>query len=522
LTDLASPTSTSTDADSPEAADDGSRTARLVVIGATALLAGLAFTDLGGQSLWQDEGSTWDVTGRALGDFLTVVRETETNGSLYNFLLTLWRHLAGDSELALRLPSAVFAVLLVPFTYLLGRRLVGPRAGALAAMLVAVHGAVLLHGRDARTYALVILLVTLRSLAFVRDVDRPTATRWVVWVLLGALAVYAHLHAGLLVVAELVLVLALPASDRAWRRRLLGWATMGLLLVPLVAAVMSRSNLEGLDNIGFGPYVFRDAAESVTGRNGVLAVLVVGAAVLFAASKLWTERDGTTTEVGPPVPTRPWRWYLVAAAGAPTAVAGIVSVVQPVLLGRYVAYSLVPMMLLAASAAFSLSRPPWRWGVAGALVVAVGAGGLSVRFDDNEDWRGAVAVVLEGARPGDRVVAVDDYHLLTVRYYVESEDAVDAFPEVVLPSIAITAYSLEDVDNADVDEEAFACAMAGTTGLWVLDGPDFYDLARRDDIAGLAEATFGEPVEVWPLAGEMHVRQYRSDEPQPDVAGCPS
>jgi mannosyltransferase len=507
---------------STEDADDGSRGALFVVIGATVLLAALAVSDLGGQSLWQDEGATWDASGRTLGDFLTMVRNTETNGSLYNFLLTLWRHVAGDSEFALRFPSAVCAVLLVPCTYLLGRRLVGSRAGALAAVLLSVHGAVLLHGRDARTYALVILLVTLRSLAFVRDVERPTTGRWVLWVLLGTLAVYAHMHAGLLLVAELVLVLALPAAERAWPRRLLGWATMGVLVLPLAYTILNRSSLEGLANISFGPYVFRDVAETVSGRSGFLGVLVVGAALLLAVSKLWTERAVPAGGSGASLPTLPWRWYLVTAAGAPAVVAGIASLIQPVLLGRYIGYSLVPVVLLASSAVLSLSGPPLRWAATGALVVAVGAGGLSVRFGhENEDWRRAVALVIGGAQPGERAVSVDDYHLITVRYYVESADAVDAFPEVVLPSIAITDVSLEDTENAPIDEDSFACAMSGTTGLWVLDGPDFYDLSRRDDIADLAEAAFGEPVDVWPLAGGMHLRHYRSDEPQPTVAGCP-
>lgn len=89
-----------------------------------------------------------------------------------------WTGLAGVSEWALRLPSALLGATSVGLAFFLGRRVYGAEAGALAAALLALHGFHLYVSQAARMYsagAFFGLLATLLLLAFVYDRGR---SRW--------------------------------------------------------------------------------------------------------------------------------------------------------------------------------------------------------------------------------------------------------------------------------------------------------------------------------------------------------
>src|SRR5262245_22147478 len=63
---------------------------------------------LSAQSLWLDEGGTWaEVTGRRWPALLAELWGPDAAYPLYHILLKGWIGLAGDSEWALRLPSAL-------------------------------------------------------------------------------------------------------------------------------------------------------------------------------------------------------------------------------------------------------------------------------------------------------------------------------------------------------------------------------------------------------------------------------
>src|SRR6266576_1854084 len=66
---------------------------------------------LDAQSLWLDEGGTWsEVTGRTGKGWLALLGELFRKDAaypLYHILLKAWVTVAGDSEWALRFPSAL-------------------------------------------------------------------------------------------------------------------------------------------------------------------------------------------------------------------------------------------------------------------------------------------------------------------------------------------------------------------------------------------------------------------------------
>src|SRR5436305_4634131 len=80
---------------------------------------------LGAQSLWLDEGGTWsEVTGRTGKGWLALLGELFSKDAaypLYHILLKAWVTLAGDSEWALRFPSALAGAATVIVLYYAAR-----------------------------------------------------------------------------------------------------------------------------------------------------------------------------------------------------------------------------------------------------------------------------------------------------------------------------------------------------------------------------------------------------------------
>src|SRR5262245_7571048 len=123
-----------------------------------ALALAVRLWGLGEPALWLDEAFSWGDARQPFG--LIVGARVDVHPPLYYGLLHLWMPLAGEGEYALRLPSALLAVLATPAAWVLGRRL-GPGgafAGGLAAGLVALSPVAVGYAREARMYALALAL----------------------------------------------------------------------------------------------------------------------------------------------------------------------------------------------------------------------------------------------------------------------------------------------------------------------------------------------------------------------------
>lgn len=131
------------------------------------LAAGLRFHRLGAQSLWNDEGNSVVQASRPLTEIAShAARDIHPPG--YYWLLAGWRALAGATEFALRLPSALAGVLAAAFAGALARRLYGRLAAVVAAALVALNTFAIYYSQEARMYALLALWAAASLWAFVR------------------------------------------------------------------------------------------------------------------------------------------------------------------------------------------------------------------------------------------------------------------------------------------------------------------------------------------------------------------
>ncbi len=123
------------------------------------LAAGLRFARIDAQSLWYDEGVSVALSQTTLA---RIVAESavDFHPPGYYMLLAGWQRLAGLSELALRMLSALASVVAVALVAAIGARFFGRWVGLLAALLAAVSPFQVWYAQETRNYALLALLST--------------------------------------------------------------------------------------------------------------------------------------------------------------------------------------------------------------------------------------------------------------------------------------------------------------------------------------------------------------------------
>lgn len=256
----------------------------------------LRIVTLDAQPIWWDEAISIHLATSTLAEIVDN-RAGNLHPPLYFFLLKGWVALAGDSAFAVRFFSAWFSVLLVPALYAIGRRWLGRRVGAIAAVLAALSPLYLAYAQEARVYAL-LPLVYVALLDAACRLARSSSPRWLDFLrlaLVEALALGFH-YTALFAVAFVLVALAV----RLWRctadlkRMLVAQGLVALLLAPWLAAILARADALGarleMSNWMDGPVTLAHFARLVwvfhlTGQTGLVSdPLAMGMVALFAVA----------------------------------------------------------------------------------------------------------------------------------------------------------------------------------------------------------------------------------------------
>ncbi|MFD7880448.1 glycosyltransferase family 39 protein [Streptomyces sp. NPDC059766] len=198
---------------------------------------------IGEPLLGRDELTSWDMSGRSVGQVLATVHRVDAVVGTYYLLLHGWTRLFGDSPLALRLPSALAMAATAACVALIGQRLFGRRAGLAGGLLFALIPGVSRFAHEARPYALVMLAVTLAALLLLRALDRPRSPgRWALYALAVVAVGLFHLIALTCLLAHPVLVALRGRPERRrWWGFCLAVTAAVAALSPLVALGQSQT-----------------------------------------------------------------------------------------------------------------------------------------------------------------------------------------------------------------------------------------------------------------------------------------
>ncbi|WP_344440989.1 glycosyltransferase family 39 protein [Kitasatospora nipponensis] len=128
---------------------------------------------IGQRQLWRDEHATWWAANLTWGQLGDLISHMDLVLAPYYVLMHGWTAVFGNSEAALRMPSALATTAAAAGVALLGRRLLSPRLGVLAGLLFALCPGITWYGEEARPYAFAVLAAVISTLVLTRIVQRP-------------------------------------------------------------------------------------------------------------------------------------------------------------------------------------------------------------------------------------------------------------------------------------------------------------------------------------------------------------
>jgi uncharacterized membrane protein len=409
------------------------------------------------ESLWLDEAYSYK---RAALPLLETINESMArfHNPVYFVFMHFWI-LFGDSELWLRLPSALAGALAAVMVFSSGYILAGTRAGLAAGTLLAIAPEQVYYGQETRMYATLSMavglalvgftwLATHRSLAarplwFLRRVfkDRPAPTRkaklaWLACFLGATLAIYLH-NTGVVFLAPFGVAMLL-VTFACGRRGFSFFANAslvigGALLVwsPYVMSLLGQAqrlterfwatfpSLARCRRIARQLYLLDapfDSLVSALVLGGVIAAIVL----LRRRSYLF------------------WALGLLALLGPVTML--LLSLHTPILGARLLIWAPLPLFVLVGAGVSVLRHPGWTLAFC-AVALALTAPRLQFDYKDlsKERWRELHAAILPRIGPHTVVVANTRQEYLPLMYYFERRDGpLEPFPLIENPKTRFT------------------------------------------------------------------------------------
>jgi mannosyltransferase len=419
---------------SDDAGSDGRRPVLSLLVIVVLAGAALRFYGLDAQSLWNDELSSWEQSHQpTLADVIEKGVRPTTYPPAYQVLVYYVERWVGDSEKALRFPSAVAGVLAIVAIFFLGKQVYSQREGLVAAVLVAFSYQPIYYSQEARAYSFLLLFSILSSHFWFRIAGRlearraPDLSSQVGYVACAIVAIYLHYFGLLLVALQLAGLFALSATRPRQLARVACLAlAVALSYVPWLPYFLEEFELKqihieepGLHTLsGYWRFLFYNPGEQLKWFAGaVFAVAVV---------RWVTARGGELRRTSP----RAWLTsptvLLVAWFVLPFAIAYTRSKLSlPMLTYRNLIISLPAAFLLFSRAITQTVTDARLQAITAAAIAAVMLHGLFVtggyyRLPRKEQFREAAAVVAadEDAYPNARVIA-HAYSKGKFDYYLE-------------------------------------------------------------------------------------------------------
>lgn len=246
-----------------------------VVLFLLALL--LCLHELGTQSLWLDEGSTWQTIQLGWGALLADMLNPTSAYPLYHVVLKAWVSVAGDSEWALRFPSALAGASAVVALYATAIEIQrfdnAPQQQHTSSLLFPLAAALLLltspfalwYAQEVKVYSLFLLISILVLWSLLRALRLKTQSAWLLYGAIALTSVFVHRLAVLLLIASYAALLTTPRATKhhhttkppnglakeparlpitlpttPWH-----WATLAVLSASIVAAMVFGLGSEG-------------------------------------------------------------------------------------------------------------------------------------------------------------------------------------------------------------------------------------------------------------------------------------
>ncbi|MDP8248873.1 MAG: glycosyltransferase family 39 protein [Candidatus Tritonobacter lacicola] len=471
---------------------------RGVILSILALSVVLRLYGLGGEAFWFDEATTLLVAERDPCSLVGLC-SSDNVPPLYYLVLHFWLY-AGTGEVWVRLLSVAFGVATVYMVWRLGNSLAGYPAGAYSSLIAAFSPVNIAYSREARMYSMVEFWVAASFLflwAWVREGRRG---RLAGCFLCSAAALYTHLFGVFIVLAQNVFVLFFSGvSLKSKRQWLVSQVCLLLLFMPWMVVVARQVQRIGedfwLSKISLQSFLslwhFLGTGCDFGDDYVVTALLNTPLVILFCSGLFCLLRRRKRAALMLSL------WFFV-----PVVTAGVIGLIVPVWLNRYLLIVSPAYVILIGSALAGL-RGRLRLLVS-LLVIFILAISLHYRcsFVSRTRVRPAFDYIEERYRPGDciihhvlkgagkRPVIFDGEGWATFTYFPSVIYHRGRYPEFLLSREPVPFYLRgELLDPGEVVTD-FGMAAAGYERVWLVSWAKYEPVYGDEAVLALAGPDF--------------------------------
>nr|WP_301952271.1 glycosyltransferase family 39 protein [Rathayibacter sp. VKM Ac-2857] len=375
-----------------------------------------------------------------------------------------WIAVAGESELAVRAPSALAAGAGAAGVLVLLRSLGRPRAALLAATVFVLLPRTSFNGTEARSSALATALVVWAAVLVVRAARDGGVLRWVGFVAVAGLANAVFLYCVLALPAVVLLAATVgPRRGRAFGAGVLGAVLSVGVASPVILTAAGQSGQIGwLRSQPVNAYTV--VVESFFGSAWWLAALAVGLLAVAAVRRRAGRSSASEARAVSPVVLVLAVWLLLPAAVLLLGTA----LIEPMFTPRYLSLS-SPALAMALGLALASWRPVTAGVLVAALAVATLPALVLMRTETGkpagQDLRALAQTVRDGALPGDAFL-LGDSGTVSLRPRIALAaypSAFDGLDDVALVRSYATTGTYSDVL---LEDDALRAALADEQRVW--------------------------------------------------------
>jgi 4-amino-4-deoxy-L-arabinose transferase-like glycosyltransferase len=428
------------------------------------------------RGIWLDEAISVHDAHLGYHQMIHTLAFTDVHPPLYFTLLWGWVRVAGYGDIAIRVPSIVLGVLLIPMVFLLGKEAYDRRTGAVAAVLASVAPLLVWYSQEARMYMLLMVVGVVALWAQLRILHRGGWYPWVVYTVASMGLVWTQYFGIWQLLFQQLVFLGVIAyrwrRHQPLRRLLLGWgislAAIAATMVPLALLIHQQFSVHQATGQAFGV--------NSGGHLGIYSVI---------ANLAWGT-VGYHSDPDMAILVALWPIGMLIALGAlgrrpkPVTFLFMAAVLFPLtgmfLLGlaksnlfeiRYMSTIVCVLFLLTARAITGVATSRRAVTVAtGAVVVVMLIGLFDQQFSSSNprryNFREALATVDSQARPGDVILyrPVDLWSV--VRYYSPQVARAPLSAQPVLPTAGHRVFIVSSPTLMDgtTDNRTLRSAMA--------------------------------------------------------------
>lgn len=473
---------------------------RLAPLGVIGLAALLRLYNLGLKSVDNDESFSWVTAREPVGQLIynSLNIRGDPHPPVYWLTLKVWMIFSGDSEVAMRLLSALSGLVFVALVFYLGRLLFSRTAGTAAALFAALSSLLIWNSQDARMYTLGGMLALAGIIFLVLGLRQGRLRNWVGYFGFTALASYTHVGGSFLWPFEgLLILLSAVWYRRTWWRALVTLAAVGVAYIPYALSAWYYSG-SGNNVLRYDipyPQLLHDATLLLTSQifhlpnvqqwmvvgltGGVFAAGIVAGREARSAPQ-WFGRSLTAL------------FYLV-----PFAVIVILSKREPVFNSKLLTF-MGASLALGVGAGWTRI---WQWQRAAGAIVGIclvsaelyGVGNVWQVENLKEDWRHAAQVVTEQSSPNDVALIYLYYYQDAFKYYYKGN------------------MKVVPLTNPPEDAGTALPAFANHDVIWLLQSGE-YIMDPNHQMEKWLEAHYPEVTEVYPssISVKAFATKYRT------------